>query len=195
MKSSRLVVARLTFVLVVAEVLLILLSWLLSAMNVEGVRPLLSSEGARWFLSRFASFVGAPWLAWLLVGAMAWGCLRGSSLLATIGRKDHRGATIFAAVLLALFSGFLLWLVAAPHATLLSATGSLWPSPFSSALVPLLALGVIIVCGGYGVACRAFTSLTDLCHSFVQGIAAAAPIFFLYVLFIQFLESLRYAFF
>ena len=41
--------ALLAFGLMVGEVLLIILSWLLSATRMEGVRSLLSSEGIRWF--------------------------------------------------------------------------------------------------------------------------------------------------
>ena len=42
--------ALLAFGLMVGEVLLIILSWLLSATRMEGVRSLLSSEGIQWLL-------------------------------------------------------------------------------------------------------------------------------------------------
>jgi aminobenzoyl-glutamate transport protein len=37
------------FTLLISEALLVILSWLLSATRMEGVRSLLSSEGIRWF--------------------------------------------------------------------------------------------------------------------------------------------------
>ena len=53
--------------LVVAELLLVLLSWLLSAMMTEGVRSMLSSEGIRWFFGSFSEVVQTPLLVWLLL--------------------------------------------------------------------------------------------------------------------------------
>ena len=58
MKSSRLCVG-----LLVAQSLLVIVSWLLSAMRLEGVRSLLSSEGIRWFVGGFSDIVANPLLA------------------------------------------------------------------------------------------------------------------------------------
>ena len=52
----------LCFVLVIAEVLLVIVSWLLSAAMMEGVRSLLSSEGVRWFFGSFTMIVASPLL-------------------------------------------------------------------------------------------------------------------------------------
>ena len=49
--------------LLIAEAVLILLSWILSAMRVDGVRSLLSGEGVRWFFGNFTTMVASPWLA------------------------------------------------------------------------------------------------------------------------------------
>ena len=64
-KTSRLGVFML--LLLIAEAVLILLSWILSAMRVDGVRSLLSGEGVRWFFGNFTSMVASPWLAWLML--------------------------------------------------------------------------------------------------------------------------------
>ena len=50
------------FILLIAELALILLSWILSAAGVEGVRSLLSGEGVRWFVGDFARMVASPLL-------------------------------------------------------------------------------------------------------------------------------------
>lgn len=46
--------------LCLAEVLLVILSWLLSAMRLDEVHSLLSSEGIRWFLGNFSSMLASP---------------------------------------------------------------------------------------------------------------------------------------
>ena len=50
----------LCLVVVIAETLLVILSWLLSALRVEGVRSLLSSEGIRWFFNSFNDLIASP---------------------------------------------------------------------------------------------------------------------------------------
>jgi aminobenzoyl-glutamate transport protein len=57
----------------VAESVLIIVSWLLSAMRLEGVRSMLSSEGIRWFVGGFSDIVANPLLAWLLLALIAVG--------------------------------------------------------------------------------------------------------------------------
>ena len=73
MKIKR--IATLTvLLLVVAELILVLTSWLLSATMTEGVRSLLSDVGIRWFLGSLTTFIATPWLVRLLLLAMAGGC-------------------------------------------------------------------------------------------------------------------------
>ena len=60
--------------LALAQLLLILTSWVWSAaMPLSGVRSMLSSEGIRWFLGHFAELMASPVLVWILLGAMAYG--------------------------------------------------------------------------------------------------------------------------
>ena len=73
--------------LLLAEVLLILVSWLLSATMTEGVRSLLSTEGIRWFFGQFTSMQASPWLVWLLLLSVAWGSVSGSGLIASLTRR------------------------------------------------------------------------------------------------------------
>ena len=61
---------RLALVLFVAEVLLILLSWLLSAaLPASGVRSILSGQGIRWFMGHFGNILATPQLSWLLLAS------------------------------------------------------------------------------------------------------------------------------
>jgi len=85
-------------------------------------------------------------------------------------------------------------LVILPHAVLLSATGQLWPSPFSRALVPLLSLLTIITSSIYGLASRNFTTLVDIISSIIWGIEKAASLILIYILALHLYESLCYVF-
>lgn len=184
--------------LVLAWVVLVLLSWLLSATMGDGVRSLLSSEGIRFFFGGFVDMMLKPLLVWLLLLSMAFGCLRGSGLLATFTTDAHiyhrRQGLRLVALLLVLYVALLLLLTATPHAVLLSATGGLWPSPFSRALVPVAAFGIIVFSVSYGAVTRHFTSLTDVWQSLSDGMATAAPLLVLYVLLMQLYSSLCFVF-
>lgn len=191
------VLTFLAVALALAEALLVLVSWLLSATMTEGVRSLLSAEGIRWFAAHFARLQLTPLLSWLLLAAMAWGCVRSSRLVHGMLRPTgyrQRLALRVAAISILSYCGVVALLVAVPHAVLLSATGRLWPSPFSAALIPLLCFGTILASVAYGLVCRSFRSVADICQSFVDGLASSAPLLFVYVLLVQFYVSLRYVF-
>ena len=184
------IVANLALSLVLALVALILLSWLMSATMTEGVRSLLSSEGIRWFFGHFSDMMLRPQLVWLLVMAMAWGAFKQSGMTLAIGRKMR----MFLLILLSLYVGVILLLTIIPHAVLLSATGTLWPSPFSRALIPIVAFGVTMLSIVYGLLTGSFRSLSAVCQALSWGIGSCAPLFLLYILFMQFYESLRFVF-
>lgn len=184
--------------LVLALVALVMLSWLLSATQGEGVRSLLSSEGIRFFFGGFTDMLLTPVLVWLLLLSMAWGCLRQSGLLQFFrtpsSLRRRRQALVLLAVMAGLYVGVLLLLTVTPQAVLLSATGQLWSSPFSRALVPLIAFGVVMLSVAYGLLTRRFLSVSDVCHSLVQGLMDMAPLFLLYVLATQFVGALLFVF-
>lgn len=187
----------LAILLIGAEVLLILVSWLLSATLTEPVRSLLSAEGLRWYVSNFSDMLMTPLLTWILLVSMSVGCVRESGICQQrfpIDNYRERLALLATSLLLILYIGVILWLTVVPHAILLSATGSLWPSPFSKALVPLLSFGVLLLSAVYGLVTNRFSSLGNVFISMVRGLSSGAPLLFLYVLFIQFYESLRFVF-
>lgn len=182
--------------LVVAESLLVLVSWVLSATLTGCVRSLLSSEGIRWFLGSFVSMLSRPGLVWLLLLSMACGSLWRSGLL-TVCMADYRQRLAFRVVMVVvvLYLALILTLTAIPHAILLSATGCLFPSAFSRALVPILSFGVVVASLTFGLMSGRFQHLSDALYSLSYGIAESAPLFVLYVLFVQFLNSLAFVFF
>ncbi len=189
------VLSRLVVVFVIAELLLVLLSWFFSATLMADVRPLLSSEGVRWFFAHFVDRIGSPLLVWILLLAMAFGALKHSGLLSRQTTQRRRLGLRVAVLLLIIYVVIMMLLTIWPHAVLLSAMGSLWHSPFSRALVPVVAFGVILCSMAYGFTVRTFTGLADVCQSFIDGLSRSASLLVLYILFMQFYESLRYVFF
>lgn len=187
------------FMLLGAELLLFILSWLLSATRMDGMRSLLSSEGIRWFFGSFTEMVASPLLVWLLLGLIAYGCLNRSGLLNITQSKfsisyRQRVALRVALVFLVIYVIMIALLTLTPHAILLSATGSLFPSAFSRSLIPILAFGICLVSISYGLVSGHLSGLDDILSALSCGIANGAPIIILYLLFIQFYESLRFVF-
>ena len=193
--------AYLVCTLALAEVLLVLLSWILSATMTEHVHSLLSSEGIRWFFGSFSAMLASPWLVWLLLLAMAGGCLWQSGILSPLTSHlsplsyRHRMAFRTTVVIVGLYVVAILALTVVPHAVLLSATGQLFPSPFSRALVPIVSFGVLLASAVYGWTSGRFDSFADVIASLAYGIQQAAPLFILYVVAVQFYASLRFVFF
>lgn len=184
--------------LLVAELLLVILSWLLSATRMEGVRSLLSSEGIRWFFGSFTDMVASPLLVWLLLGLCAWGAVRNSGILNTLHSSlftyRDKVALRVSLVFLVIYVVMIALLTLMPHAILLSATGSLFPSAFSRSLVPIIAFGICLVSVTFGLLSGRLRGLDDILSTLSSGIAQGANIIIIYLLFIQFYESLRFVF-
>ena len=198
---------RLALLLMVAELLLFILSWLLSATRMEGVRSLLSSEGLRWFFGYFTQMVASPLLVWLLLGLCAYGCLQRSGLLSLLTSHlslltshfspltyREKVALRVSLVFLVIYVVMIALLTLMPHAILLSATGSLFPSAFSRSLVPIIAFGLCLVSITFGLVSGRLRGLDDTFSALSYGIAQGSPLIILYLLLIQFYESLCFVF-
>lgn len=191
--------SRFGLVLVVAELLLVLLSWLLSAQMVEGVRSLLSLEGVRWLLGRFVRLQLHPLLVWLLLGGMAMGCIVSSNILSDLRHErplSYRSkmALRVSILLLLVYVGLIVLLTATPHAALLSVIGTLFPSPFSDALIPLVAFAFMLVGLSYGWATGRLSKPEAMFVAMANGVGQVAPWLVLYVPLVLFYESLYYVF-
>jgi aminobenzoyl-glutamate transport protein len=189
----------LCLVTVIAETLLVILSWLLSAMRVEGVRSLLSSEGIRWFFSSFNDLIASPVLVWLLVLMCALGCLQKSRVTTIFGGKKSinfrdRLALYVALAFLLIYVVIILLLTLMPHAILLSATGHLFPSAFSRSLVPIIAFGISIFSVAFGLMAGVMRNLSDILQALSFGIAKGAPLLVFYLFAVQLVGCLRFVF-
>ena len=170
-----------------------LVSWLLAAaIPTSGVRSLLSSEGLRWLLGHFSSMLGTPVLLCLLLLLMAYGSLKGCGILHFKSSYRQSRALIITLLLLVTYVGVIVLLVMIPHAVLLSATGSLWPSPFSAAIVPLIAFGVTLLSAVYGYVAGRYCNMSDVYQSLINGIRYGAPWLLFYVLLGQIYYSLQF---
>jgi len=196
---SKRFLALLVFVLFLAELVLILLSWILSATGMEGVRSLLSSEGIRWFVGGFTDIVDSILLVWLIILLMALGAFQKSGLPLLFHAKNQityrdKTALRVSIALFVVYVAVILLLTAIPHAILLSATGSLFPSPFSRSIIPLTAFGISLVSVVYGMMSGRLIALTDVLDALSYGIGKGAPVFVLYILSIQFVRSMWFVF-
>jgi aminobenzoyl-glutamate transport protein len=189
----------LCLVTVIAETLLVILSWLLSAMRVEGIRSLLSSEGIRWFFSSFNDLIASPVLVWLLVLICALGCLQKSRVTTIFSGKKSinfrdRLALYVALAFLLIYVVIILLLTLMPHAILLSATGHLFPSAFSRSLVPIIAFGISIFSVAFGLMSGVMRNLSDILQALSFGIAKGAPLLVFYLFAVQLVGCLRFVF-
>lgn len=198
MKNKRL--GRVGGALALSQVILVILSWLLSAAKVEGVRSLLSSEGIRWFFGSFPAMVASPLLAWLILALAALGCFQKSGFWLLISRRfsamsyRDRIALRVSCSLLIIYIGVIALLTLMPHAILLSVTGALFPSAFSHSLVPILAFGICLFSVAFGMMSGRIRSLAAVLDSLSFGIEKGAGLLILYILLIQFCESLWFVF-
>ncbi|MBR1767488.1 MAG: AbgT family transporter [Prevotella sp.] len=186
-------------VLLLAELVLILLSWIIFAIGEEEVRSLLSSEGIRWFVGGFTTMVSSPLLVWLIILLMAFGAFQKSGLISLTDasyQMTYRDKTALrvAIVFLLAYIAVILLMTVIPHAILLSATGALFPSPFSRSIVPLTAFGIALVSIIYGIMSGRLRDIKDILDALSFGISKGAPVFVLYILIIQFVRSMLFVF-
>ena len=186
------------FSLLLAEALLVILSWLLSAMMMEGVRSLLSSEGIRWYFGSFTTMMASPLLVWLLLILSALGCVQQSGVVELSQARPityrKRIALRVAFVFLVIYVAIIGLLTLMPHAILLSATGELFPSAFSRSLVPIVAFGFILFSVSFAMVAGHVRTLSDILQLVSFGIAKGAPFVIVLILFIQIWESIRFVF-
>ena len=194
MKSS-----RLCMVLLVAEGVLVIVSWLLSALRLEGVRSLLSSEGVRWFIGGFSNIVASPLLAWLLLILIACGSIQQSGVVSLFSQKGPKSfrdklALRVACVFLALYVLVICLLTLMPHAILLSAKGSLFPSAFSRSILPIVCFGITLFSVVYGMMSGHKKTGEDVIGILTYGIRQGSSLIIIYIFAIQLYASLRFVF-
>ena len=193
MKPSLLKILSWTAVLLaVLECVLILLSWILSVMMVDGVHSLISGEGLRWLFGRFSDSLLTPCLSWLILLSMGWGGVEKSGLLSSKTVYRQKSALRLSLLFAACYIFFVVLLSCLPHAVLLSATGHLLPSPLSASIVPIVALGLVATSSVYGLFSGTFSSVSDVFSALAYGISRCSSILVLYVFSAQLYASILF---
>jgi aminobenzoyl-glutamate transport protein len=179
--------------LFVLQLLTMLVSWLLSAAFPDsGIRSLLSGEGLRWFFGHFSHLLATPVLVCLILVLLAYGTFRHCGLLLYRSTFRERRALTMTLLLTVVAVLLLLLMAAIPHAVMLSVTGSLWPSPFSHALLPLLTFIVIVLSVFYSMMAGHFVNLSNVYEAMLDGIRQGAALLLFYLLGVQLYLSVFY---
>lgn len=194
MKSS-----RLCTVLLVGQCVLVIVSWLLQAMRLEGVRSMLSSEGIRWFIGGFSDIVASRLLVWLILLLIALGSLQQSGVVTFFTTKGERSfrdrlALRVAFGFLAIYAIVICMLTLIPHAILLSVKGSLFPSSFSRSIVPIVCFALTLFSVVYATMSGNKKTGEDILGILSYGIRQGASLIIIYIMAIQFYASLRFVF-
>lgn len=194
MKSK--ICAYAMLLLALAQIVLVLLSWLITAAMPEAFpRSMLSPEGIRWFFGSFTENMESPWLVGLLLICIAWGTLQTSGLLhfdCTIYR--HRNALRLVLIELILFVAVILLLTVVPHAILLNVMGGIEASSFSRSILPYICFAVIVMSLSFGAVSNRLQGIEAMGESLSEGIRMAAPYFVIYILANQLYSSIEYLF-
>lgn len=194
MKSK--ICAYAMLLLALAQIVLVLLSWLITAAMPEAFpRSMLSPEGIRWFFGSFSDNLESPWLVGLLLICIAWGTLQTSGLLhfdRTIYR--HRNALRLVLIELILFVAVILLLTVVPHAILLNVMGGIEASSFSRSILPYICFAIIVMSLSFGAVSNRLQGIEAMGESLSEGIRMAAPYFVIYILVNQLYSSIEYLF-
>ena len=131
-------------VLLLLQVITVLVSWVWGSVILDtNVSSLLTADGVRWFCSSLVDNVRSPLLIYILLIGLTAGQVKRSKILADLASFStlpsfQRKAMTVALWEIAAILVVVAYLTLAPHAVLLSALGTLFPSSFSAFLVPLL---------------------------------------------------------
>ena len=185
--------------IIVFQLLLILVSWIITSANPDTpMRSLLSSEGIRWLVGHLSENLANKTGVWLFMLAVAYGVAKKSHIGEVFSwhRKwSYRQKFAFRITLLevVLVVIILLYLTLTPHALLLGVTGSL-SSSFWYGLVPILLTCVTVFAVTYGMFSRSFGNLNDAFDAMCDGVKVFAPLLILFLLLSELYFSLVYVF-
>ena len=188
------VLAYLALTLGIAEVGVVLVSWLLTAAMPESfTHSLTSPEGIRCFTGHFVDHLTSAWLVWLVLISISIGVVKQSRVL-HFDHTQYRQRTALRLMLfeLVFFVGILLALTLMPHAILLNAVGTLFPGPFSQSLIPYICFSVVVMSMSYGIMSESIKGICQVYDAMNQGIRLLSPCFLFYILVMQLYTSVLY---
>ena len=188
------VLAYLALSLGIAEVVVVLVSWLLTAAMPESfTHSLTSPEGIRWFTGHFVDHLTSAWLVWLVLISITIGVVKQSRVL-HFDHTQYRQRTALRLMLieLCIFVGIMLALTLLPHAILLNAVGALFPGPFSQSIIPYICFSVMVMSMSYGIMSESIKGISLVYDAMNLGIRLLSPCFLFYILVMQLYTSILY---
>lgn len=188
------VLAYLALSLGIAEVVVVLVSWLLTAAMPESfTHSLTSAEGIRWFTGHFVDHLTSSWLVWLVLISITIGVVKQSRVL-HFDHTQYRQRTALRLMLfeLVVFVGIMLALTLLPHAILLNAVGALIPGPFSQSIIPYTCFSVMMMSMSYGIMSESIKGISQVYDAMNLGIRLLSPCFLFYILVMQLYTSVLY---
>ena len=193
--------------LAIAQILLIFLSWLITAAAIDlPLRSLLSTEGVRWLFGSFVANQLTPLLVYFITASIAGGVFVYSKFYDALRNAFSKGRVntelayreriglrlTLVEFLLAIVIMLLLTVV--PHAILLSVTGQLFPSNFSVSLIPTLSFILLVMSLSYGVTSGTINSVQKLQEMLSVGLETMAKYLPIYVFGVELYMSVLYVF-
>lgn len=193
--------------LAIAQILLIFLSWLITAAAIDlPLRSLLSTEGVRWLFGSFVANQLTPLLVYFITASIAGGVFVHSKFYDALRNAFSKGRVntelayreriglrlALVEFLLAIIIMLLLTVV--PHAILLSVTGQLFPSNFSVSLIPTLSFILLVMSLSYGVTSGTINSIQKLQEMLSVGLETTAKYLPIYVFGVELYMSVLYVF-
>ena len=188
------VLAYLALSLGIAEVVVVLVSWLLTAAMPESfTHSLTSAEGIRWFTGHFVDLLTSAWLVWLVLISITIGVVKQSRVI-HFDHTQYRQRTALRLMLieLCIFVGIMLALTLLPHAILLNAVGALFPGPFSQSIIPYICFSVMVMSMSYGIMSESIKGISQVYDAMNLGIRLLSPCFLFYILVMQLYTSILY---
>ena len=174
--------------LIVLQLLIVFSSWLITAaFPYVNINSLLSGSGLRWFAGQFTNNLKSNMLVWLLLLSIDWGVYK------TSGLHDIVYKLIFLFCFFCFIALSIVFTIL-PEAPLLSVTGSLFPSSFSSGLIPALSFIIVVSSLSYGMACGKLKTLSEIYNSLSSGLIFCSKLFPMYILVVQLFYMVVYVF-
>ena len=150
-----------SIVLMGLQLLLILASWIVSAVFPSSpIHALIGSGGLRWFIGTFANNLASPLLVYVILCSITYSSMVKSGLISCVASAmakkqsfsmQQKFAFRIMLIEFVLFVAGVIFISAMPHAILLSVTGALFPSSFSSGLVPMICFELFVLSMIYGI--------------------------------------------
>ena len=181
--------------LIVAEISLVIISWIINSVYTDAhIRSLLSSEAVRYMFSKSTITISSPPLVWLLLFGMAYGNMKGCRILTDKGRRDfRRRLALWLSGIVALFAiAIILFLTIAPHAILSNISGELFPGSFSHSFMSILPAIALCVFTTYGIVTQRYRSMSQWLQSMSSGIRSIAELVIIYIFLCQIYLSLMF---